>query len=103
MTPTESKKITPLAKWIIVGMSVFMCAYGIFIIVTQHYYGYTSKYGGAEVSTGGLEAMMNGVAIIAFGLTPMSLLAKSAKVAGLWAGCCMVLGIILFLAPAYLH
>ena len=41
-----------------------MFAYGAFIISTENYYGYTSKYGGAEVSADGLPAVWIGIAII---------------------------------------
>jgi hypothetical protein len=103
MTPVEPKKISPLAKWLAVGMSAFMFAYGIFIITTQHYYGRTTKLGGAEVSADGLEAIIYGVAIIVIGLTPMSLWAKSGQVAGFWAGACMIIGVLLFLTPTYIR
>lgn len=103
MLPIESKKISPLAKWLAVGMSAFMFAYGVFIIITEHYYGYTSKLGDAEVTADGFEAIVLGIAIIIFGLTPMSLWAKSGKAAGIWAGICMVLGTLLFLVPFYIR
>ncbi len=96
-------KISPLAKWLAVGMSAFMLAYGIFIIATQHYYGYNNRYGGAEVSADGWQAIIMGIAIIVSGLAPMGLWAKSATTGGIWTGICMTVGIILFLAPAYMH
>ena len=99
----QQNRISPLAKWLAAGMSAFMLAYGTFIIATQHYYGRTNKYGGAEVSADGWQAIIVGVAIIMIGLTPMCLWMKSGKVAGFWAGTCMIIGIVLFLAPAYLH
>ena len=99
----QTKKISPLAKWIAFGMSTFMLAYGFFIIATQHYYGRTNKYGGAEVSADDWQAIIMGVAIIVIGLTPMCLWMKSGKAAGFWAGTCMIIGIVLFLAPTYLH
>ena len=79
-----------------------MLAYGIFIIATQHYYGRTNKYGGAEVSADSWQATIMGVAIIVIGLTPMCLWINSGKAAGFWAGTCMIIGIVLFLTPAYL-
>ena len=99
----QTKMISPLAKWLAVGMSAFMLAYGIFIIATQHYYGRNNRYGGAEVSADDWQAIIMGIAIIVIGLAPMALWAKSGKTAGFWAGICMIVGIILFLAPAYLH
>jgi hypothetical protein len=103
MASIEPKKISPLAKWLAAGMSAFMCAYGIFIITTQHYYGHTSKLGGAEVSADGSEAIVIGIATIILGLTPMSLWAKSGQAAGLWAAACMILGVLLFLVPFYIR
>ena len=99
----QQKKISPFAKWLAAGMTAFMFAYGTFIIATQHYYGRTNKYGGAEVSVDGCQAVIVGVAIIVIGLTPMCLWMKSGKAAGFWAGTCMIIGIVLFLAPTYLH
>ena len=99
----QTKMISPLAKWVAVGMSVFMLAYGIFIIATQHYYGHNNRYGGTEVSADGWQAIIMGISIIVIGLTPMALWEKSGKAAGIWAGICMITGIILFLAPAYMH
>ena len=102
-TKNQTKKISPVAKWLSAGMSAFMLAYGIFIMTTQHYYGRTNKYGGAEVSADGGQAIVMGIAIIVIGLTPMCLWMKSGKAAGFWAGTCMIVGITLFLAPAYLR
>ena len=84
-TTNQTKKISPLAKWLAFGMSTFMLVYGFFIIATQHYYGRTDKYGGAEVSADGWQAIIMGIAIIVIGLTPMCLWMKSGKVAGFWA------------------
>ena len=103
MTPLEPKKISPLAKWLAAAISTFMFAYGVFIIITKHYHGYTSKLGGAEVNADGLQAILIGIAIIILGLTPMSLWAKSGKAAGFWAGSCMIVSILLFLAPVYMR
>ena len=99
----QTKKISPLAKWLAAGMSAFMLTYGAFIIATQHYYGRNNRYGGAEVSADGLQAIIIGIAIIIIGLAPMCLWMKSGKAAGFWAGTCMSIGIVLFLAPTYLH
>ncbi|MDP1765279.1 MAG: hypothetical protein Q8K83_00100 [Methylotenera sp.] len=38
-------------------------AYGVFIITAEHYYGHTSKLGGAEVSADGLDAITYSFAI----------------------------------------
>ncbi len=72
-----------------------MSVYGVFIIATEHYYGRTTKLHGAEVSADGLQAVITGIGIIVIGLAPMSLWAKSGKVAGLWAAACLVVGLTL--------
>lgn len=82
MTSPEPKKISTLFKWLAVSMSIFMFAYSVFIISTEHYYDYTTRYGGAEVSADGLPAVWIGNAIIVIGLTPMCLWEKSGKAAG---------------------
>ena len=103
MISPEPKKISPLIKWLAVSMSAFMFAYGAFIVSTEHYFGFTCNYGGAEVSVDGLPAVCLGIAIIVIGLTPMCLWAKSGKAAGFWAGSCMIVSILLFLAPVYMR
>ena len=101
--PNQTKKISPLAKCVAIGISLLMGAYGLFIISAEHYYGRPTKLGGAEVSADGAQAIIIGIAMIVLGLTPLSLLAKTATAAGLWAGSCMILGIVLFLAPFYVR
>ena len=103
MNSTGPKKISLVAKCLAAVISTCMTAYGLFIITTKYYYGYKNKYGGAEVAADGSSAVLIGIAMIIIGLTPMALWAKSGKVAGLWAGSCMILGILLFLAPFYIH
>ena len=103
MTTQINNKISPLVKTLAAFISLFMLSYGAFIINSQHYYGYTSKNGGAQVSADGIDAMLIGIAIILISLSPMALWAKSGKIAGIWASICMVLGILLFLAPIYMH
>ena len=103
MSVGESNKITSLAKWIAGGMSIFMCGYGLFVVFTQHYFGSTSRHGYVEINTNGIDAVLIGIAIIFLGLTPMSLWAKSGKSAGIWAGSCMISGILLFLIPFYMR
>lgn len=102
MTQPKTNKISSLAKWLAAGMSLLMFAYGVFIIVTQHYYGRTTKLGGAEVSADGLPAILMGLGFIIIGLTPMSLWAKSANAAGFWAATCLILGFLLLIFPPLL-
>lgn len=104
MTLPQTKKISPLAKWLAAGLSAFMFAYGVFVITTEHYYGRTSKLGGAEFSADGLQAIIIGIGIVVMGLLPMSLWAKSAKAAGIWAAACLVAGLVLIIgAPLFAH
>jgi hypothetical protein len=101
MQPIENN-ISPLAKWLAAGISLFFFVYGVLIIATQHYYGRTTKLGGAEVSADGIQAMVMGVGIIIIGLTPMSLWSKSSTVAALWAAFCLFLGLALIIFAPFI-
>lgn len=85
-------------------ISLAVCAYGIFIIMNEHYYGRTTKLGGAEVSVDGIQTLFIGVGIIMIGLIPMSFWAKTPKIAGWWAASMLIAGVSLMLSPSlFLH
>jgi hypothetical protein len=88
-----------VARLLVTLISVVIVGLGIFSICTEHYYGRTSKLGGAEVILDGARAVKVGIGYCIFGLAPLSLWFKTPKAAGLFAGVCLVLGIgiILFL------
>ena len=62
---------------------------GIMAVLTQHYYGRTSKLGGAEVSLDGSAAVGLGVATIFLGLVPLTLWFPSKRPALVWAVVCI--------------
>lgn len=87
-----ARVLTTLISVVIIGL-------GIFSIVTEYYYGRTSKLGGAEVILVGSGAVKIGIGYCIFGMLPLSLWFKTAKLATAWAGMVAVVGIgvILFL------
>jgi hypothetical protein len=57
-------------------------------VLTGHYYGRTSKLGGAEVSLDGPAATAMGVSTILFGLFPLALWFRAKRPAISWAIAC---------------
>ncbi len=90
-------KIPPLVKWLALLMSLTFVALGLLSMVTEHYYGRSSRTG-SEYMADGAEAVLIGIGQIVFGLAPMALWAKSAKAAGYWAAGCLIFGVGLMLA-----
>ena len=86
-----------MARLLVTLISAVIIGLGIFSIVTQHYYGYTSKLGGHEVVLDGMPAIKIGVGYILLGLSPLALWAKSVKAAGIWAALCLISGLIVIL------
>jgi len=66
-------------------ISLTLVGLGLFSIVTEHYYGSTSKLGRAEVSLWGTPAVLMGVSTVCFGLSPLALWFRSKGAAAAWA------------------
>ncbi len=66
-------------------ISVSIVGLGMLAVVTQHYYGRTSKLGGAEVSLDGAAAVGMGAATVFLGLVPLALWFPSKRPALAWA------------------
>ena len=95
----NAKKMRDLlvARLLVTLISAVIIGLGIFSIVTEHYYGYTSKYGGQEVILDGIPAIKFGLGYILLGMSPLALWAKSGKAAGTWAAICLISGLIIIL------
>lgn len=78
-------------------ISAVIIGLGIFSIITEHYYGYTNKFGGHEVILDGISAIKIGLGYIFLGLSPLALWAKSGRAAGLWAALCLISGLMIIL------
>lgn len=82
-------------------ISLTMVSLGIMAVLTQSYYGRTSKLGGAEVSLNGGPAVAMGLATIFFGLLPLALWFPSKRPALAWALACISGAAISFYISAY--
>ena len=71
-------------------ISVTLAGLGVMTILTGHYYGRTSKLGGAEISLDGPAATAMGVSTVLFGLFPLALWFRSKRPAMLWAIACFL-------------
>lgn len=71
-------------------ISVTFVGLGVMTIVTAHYYGRTSKLGGAEVTLDGPAATAMGYSTVLFGLFPLALWFRAARPRAAWAAGCFV-------------
>lgn len=80
-------------------MSLTLVGLGLLAIVTEHYYGRTSKYGGAEISIDGAPAIAMGVSIVLFGLFPLALWFRTSRPAVAWMlACFAAAGVAFFIS-----
>ena len=95
----DTKKVRDLlvARLLVTLISAVIIGLGIFSIITEHYYGYTSKLGGHEVILDGVPAIKIGLGYTLLGMSPLALWAKSGKRAGIWAALCLISGLIIVL------
>jgi hypothetical protein len=71
-------------------ISLTLVALGVMSILTRHYYGRTSKLGGAEVSLDGAAAIAMGFCTVLFGLFPLAVWFDSRRPRMIWAVACLV-------------
>ena len=74
---------------------------GTMAVLTQHYYGKTSKLGGVEVSLDGGAAVGMGVATIFLGLVPLALWFPRKWPALAWAVVCISVAAVSFYISIY--
>ena len=101
--PTSERLPNKTTKVIAAFISVCLVALGLITIYTRHYYGETTKSGGAVVNFYGSKAVWMGFGQVVFGLFPLAFWAKSGRAAGIWAGGCLILGISLIIGAAYYY
>jgi uncharacterized membrane protein YjgN (DUF898 family) len=97
-----TKQKTPILVKILVSLiSLVFSILGLVSIMSEHYYGHTSKFGGHEVVKNGNAAILIGIGMILMGLSPLALWAKSAKTAGWWVALCLIFGLLFSLSSIY--
>ena len=89
----QPKRDLRIAKILFTLISLVICSLGLLAVLTQHYYGYTNKYGVHELNIDGISAIKIGIGYIVFGLFPLAVWAKTAKGLVIWMACTIVLGL----------
>lgn len=86
-----------LGRMLVSLISLTFVLLGLMAIVTEYYYGRTTKLGGAEVTLYGNQAVVAGTCMMVFGLSPLALWAKTPKMAGVWASGCIIVSFAIWL------
>jgi|JI10StandDraft_1071094.scaffolds.fasta_scaffold233804_2 hypothetical protein len=100
-TQESSAKDMLISRLLASMISLTVVGLGAMAILTQHYYGRTSKLGGAEVSLDGSAAVGMGVATLFLGLVPLALWFRSKRPALVWAVVCIFAAAISFYTSIY--
>ena len=91
---TESKKPPRpdlrFLRWLISLIALVMIGLGLWSIASQHYFGRTTKYGGAEVLLDGQPAVLMGLLYISLGVLPLAVWFRTPRAAAWWASVCAV-------------
>ena len=102
---TESKKPSRpdlrLARWLTSFIALVMIGLGLWSIASQHYFGRTTKFGGAEVSLDGQPAVLMGLLYISLGVLPLAVWFRTLREAAWWASVCTVAFFALLAALLY--
>ena len=102
---TESKKPPRpdlhFLRWLISLIALVMIGLGLWSIASQHYFGRTTKYGGAEVSLDGQPAVLMGLLYISLGLLPLAMWFRTPRAAAWWGSVCALAFFALLAAILY--
>ena len=105
MTTESKKKPTRsdlrFVRWLGSLIAFAMIGLGLWSIASEHYFGRTTKFGGAEVSLDGQPAVLMGLLYIALGALPLGLWFRTAQMAVWWASACAVAFLVLLVAVLY--
>jgi hypothetical protein len=88
MSDRERDMIVP--RLLMSLISLTLVGLGVTTILTGHYYGRTSKLGGAEVSLDGPAATAMGISTVLLGLFPLALWFRTKRPAMVWAIACVL-------------
>lgn len=79
-----------VARWLSTAIASSLIGLGSWALVGQHYFGRTSKFGGAEVSLDGEPAVLMGLLYISLGLLPLAIWFRTPRAAAWWGTACAV-------------
>lgn len=90
-----------LVRWLTAIVALVMIGLGLWSIAGQHYFGRTTKYGGAEISLDGQPATLIGLLYISLGALPLALWFRTPRAAVWWASACAAAFFALLAALLY--
>src|SRR3982074_3834406 len=79
-----------LPRLLISLTSLTLVGLGVMTMLTAHYYGRTSKLGGAEIMLDGRAATAMGLSEAFFGLSPLAFWFHSKRARIVWAVACLI-------------
>src|SRR3977135_3897539 len=79
-----------VARLLMSLITITLVGLGVIVILTGHYYGRTSKLGGAEISLDGPPATAMGFSLVLFGLFPLALWFPAKRPAIAWVVACIL-------------
>jgi hypothetical protein len=88
MNPRARELLVP--RLVMSLLSLTLIGLGVMTILTGHYYGRTSKLGGAENSLDGPAATAMGFSEVLFGLLPLAFWFRSKRPRIAWAVVCLI-------------
>jgi hypothetical protein len=77
-------------------VSLTLVGFGVMTVWTGHYYGRTSKLGGAEISLDGPAATAMGFSEALFGLLPLAFWFQARRPRTAWAAACLIAAAVAF-------
>jgi hypothetical protein len=92
-----------LARLLTSFFSLTLVGLGVMTILTGHYYGRTSKLGGAENSLDGPSATALGLGEVLFGLFPLAFWFQAKRPRIAWAAACLVAAAAAFFVSTRIH
>ena len=98
-TPTPSEDLR-IARLLAVFIALVVVGLGLYSVITEHYYGYSSRRN-VEVILEGKRAISMGYVYVALGLMPLALCSRSGRAAGWWAALCIVAFVIALAVSLY--
>jgi hypothetical protein len=100
-TEKRSELNLRLLRWVSSLIASAMIGLGLWSIATQHYFGRTTKFGGADVSLDGQPAVLMGLLFISLGALPLAFWFRTPSTAARWAAVCALAFLALLAAVLY--
>lgn len=87
--PSPPTRDLRIARILAILIAFVVIGLGLYSVVTEHYYGYSSRRN-IEVILDGRRAISVGYVYVALGFMPLALCFRTGRAAGWWAALCVV-------------